>query len=609
MGISIRFVLRAVIGVAAVSALSAAEVGQQPDDEENHLLDEIVVTASMRVTAGGAQDLNFARGEISGGRIPHPDAITAEGLLGEHDLTLPSAAECRQLLCLVGESTVANLPTLPHGRYLVALGFASNLDEASWRREPLNLVAVIDKSGSMSGEPLALVKRSLRGLLANLRDGDQLSIVLYGDTSHVHLKPTRASAAMLPRLLRAVELIESSGSTNMEEGLTVGYELARETRSNFAGITRVALFTDERPNVGDTDAGSFIAMARDASAAGIGLTTIGVGVQFDSALATALSSTRGGNLFFLDGPEAADALFADELDYMVSELAHDLNVTLRPSAGFRIAGVYGVPGEVLGWHDATSVTLTVPTLFLSKQGGGLFVSLAPAEPLADLPGRPLAAGAPLLAASHSYVPVGGVVGESGSLTVGAPAGGASDALTLGHTLIDEYLSLRAATAAHHIANDQDEAYAIVRDLHHRLESIESRTLRRSLASERETVAALLDKVAFLSGHGSEVSGEFGSSLWGHWRVAEVDDGFEACPWDIGDVLLFSATNDLVSFVPRGDAAYGEDRRQEYLLTRREIYFGGDDSTAAYRLSDDELALRFDGQGGLRLVRAEAPVSQ
>jgi Ca-activated chloride channel family protein len=600
---------RAVLGVLAVSALYASAAAKQPDDQEEQVLEELIVTGSMRVTAGGAQDLKFARAEIGGGRIPHPDAITAEGLLGEHDLTLPAASGCRQLLCLVGESTPANLPALPHARYLVALGFASNLDAATWEREPLNLVAVIDKSGSMAGAPLALVKRSLRGLIENLREGDQLSIVLYGDTSHVHLKPTRASAATLPRLLRAVDMIESEGSTNMEEGLTVGYELARETRGKYDGITRVALFTDERPNVGNTDAGSFIGMARAASEDGIGLTTIGVGVQFDSSLATALSSTRGGNLFFLDSSAAADALFAEELDYMVSELAHDLRVTLRPSAGFRIAGVYGVPGEVLGWHDATSVTLTVPTLFLSREGGGLFVSIAPADPLADLPERPLAAGAPLLAASHSYRPVGGSGSESGSLTVGAPAAGSSDALMLGHALIDEYLSLRAASAAHHIANDQDEAYAIVRDLYDRLSAVESRTLRRGLAAERETVAALLDKVAFLSGHGSEVSGDFGSSLWGHWRVAAVDDGFEYCPWDVGDVLLFSATNEVVSFVADGDASYAEDDRQEYLLTRREIYFDDEGETAAYRLRDDELVLRFGGEGDLRLVRAEAPAVQ
>jgi Ca-activated chloride channel homolog len=597
---------RTVTGFVAASTLSTLGLAQPPDDEENHSLEEITVTA-MRVSAGGARDAKFARREIVERRIPHPDSITAEGLLAEHDLTLPRAAECAQLLCLVGEATVARLPTLPHARYLVELGLASNIDAATWRRQPLNLIAVIDKSGSMAGEPLELVKRSLRGLIRNLEDGDQLSIVLYGDSAHVHLTPTRASSATVPTLLRAVEAIESAGSTYMERGLELGYDLARKTKAAYEGITRVALFTDERPNVGHTDAGSFVAMARAASAEGIGLTTIGVGVQFDSGLATELSSTRGGNLFFLHGPDAADALFTDELDYMVSELAHDLRVTLRPSEGFKIAGVYGVPGEVLGWHDATSVTITVPTLFLSRQGGGLFVSLAPADGFADLPPRPLAAGAPLLAASHSYVPVGATAGESGSLTVSAPAVVPSHAIALGHALIDEYLSLRAATRAHHIENDQNEAYTIVRDLYTRLSVAEPRTLRRSLAGERETVAGLLDQVAFLSGHGTEVSRE--SSLWGHWRVAARDGDSDYCPWYVGDVLLFSAANELVSFVPHSDASYAEDGRQAYLTSRREIYLPDDDATAGYRLRGDELELRFGEEAGLRLVRTTPPATQ
>jgi Ca-activated chloride channel family protein len=602
----IGLLTRTATGFLAATTVSILGVAQQPDDEETHSPEEITVTA-MRVSAGGARDAKFSRDEIAAGRVPHPDSITAEGLLAEHDLTLPSSAECRQLLCLVGEATVARLPTLPHAKYLVELGFASSLDEATWQRQPLNLVAVIDKSGSMSGEPLDLVKRSLRGLVDELEDGDQLSIVLYGDTAHVHLEPTRASAATLPALLRAVEAIESSGSTYMEKGLKVGYDVARRTKAEYEGITRVALFTDERPNVGHTDAGSFVAMARAASAEGIGLTTIGVGVQFDSGLATELSSTRGGNLFFLDGPEAADALFTDELDYMVSELAHDLRVTLRPSDGLKVAGVYGVPGEVLGWHEATSVTITVPTVFLSRRGGGVFVSLAPADGFADLPPRPLAAGAPLLAASHSYVPVGAAAGESGSLTVGAPAAVPSDAVALGSALIDEYLSLRAATKAHHIENDQDKAYAIVRDLYERLSTAEPRPLRRSLAGERETVAGLLEQVAFLSGHGTELSRE--SSLWGHWRVAARDGQLEHCPWDVGDVLLFSATNELVSFVPESDAGYAEDGRQAYLTSRREIYFPDEGATAAYRLRGDALELRFGEQAALRLVRAAPPSTQ
>jgi Ca-activated chloride channel family protein len=597
---------RKAAGFFAASAFSLSVPAQLPEDEETHSLEEIVVTG-MRVSAGGARDAKFARDEIAEGRIPHPDAITAEGLLAEHDLTLPSAGHCRQLLCLVGEATAAHLPTLPHAQYLVELGFASNIDEATWQREPLNLIAVIDKSGSMSGEPLDLVKRSLRGLIENMDDGDQLSIVLYGDTSHVYLAPTRASSATRSQLLSSVDLIQSAGSTNMEAGLRVGYGLARETKRHYEGITRVALFTDERPNVGHTDDGSFVAMARAASIEGIGLTTIGVGVQFDSGLATALSSTRGGNLFFLDGPEAADALFADELDYMVSELAHDLRVTLRPGDGLKIAGVYGVPGEVLGWHDATSVTITVPTLFLSRRGGGLFVSLAPADLFADLPQRRLVPGAPLLAASHSYLPVGAAGGESGSLTVGAPGAATSEAVALGHALIDEYLSLRAATKAHHVENDQDEAYAILRDLYERLSVVQPRTVRRGLAGERETVAGLLDQIAFLSGHGTEISRE--SSLWGHWRVAALDEEFDQCPWDVGDVLLFSATNELVSFVPLEGARYAEDGRQAYLTSRREIYLPDDDARAAYRMRGDELMLRFGEVGGLRLVRATPPATE
>jgi Ca-activated chloride channel family protein len=563
----------------------------------------------MRVTAGGARDVRFARGEISGGRIPHPDAITAEGLLGEHDLTLPATTACAQLFCLVGESTVADLPTLPHARYVVALGFTSSIDEATWRRKPLNLVAVIDKSGSMYGAPLELVKRSLRGLIVSLRPADQLSIVLYGDRSHVHLAPTRATSINQERLLRAVEAIESAGSTNMEEGLEVGYELARETQAGFNGITRLALFTDERPNVGDTDAGSFIAMAREASADGIGLTTIGVGVQFDSDLATALGSARGGNLFFLDGPAAADMLFARDLDYMVSELAHDLTITLRPARDVRIAGIYGVPGEVLGWQDESTATVTIPTVFLSRQGGGLFVSLAPADPIADLPPRPLPSDAALLEVAHSYVPVGATTTEKGSLSVEGPATVPSDVLVLGRALVDEYLSLRAATAAHHLENDQQAAYEIVRALDQRLAVADARAIRRELSAERETVGVLLEKLAFLSGHTSEVSGNFGSPLWGHWKVAALEDEGGDTPWDVGDLLMFTPGNEVVSFIREdadGKTGYSEDYRQEYSLTRRQIYFGDEDVKAAYRLADDALTLRFEGDGALTLVRAAAP---
>ena len=87
--------------------------------------------------------------------------------------------------------------------------------------------------------------------------------------------------------------LRAGGSTYMEAGLTLGYELARESSRSFAGNTRVMLFTDERPNVGRTHKDSFMGMARDASQQGVGLTTIGVGRTSSSAISAAGSGAKG----------------------------------------------------------------------------------------------------------------------------------------------------------------------------------------------------------------------------------------------------------------------------------------------------------------------------
>lgn len=590
------FTFRCVSAAAAALTVIATAIAVEPDrDKDQQALEEITITGS-RVTAGGAKDINFARAEIEHGRIPHPDSLTVEGLLSEHDLLLPAKESCRQLFCLTGEAMTADLPTLPTARYLIGLGFSSNIDSNGWKRAPLNVVAVVDKSGSMDGPPLALVRRSLRNLVGEMVEGDQLSIVLYGDRSHVYLQPTRVTATGRRALLAAIDRIESAGSTNMEDGLKLGYEVARQTRAHREGVTRVVLFTDERPNVGETDADSFAGMARAASLEGIGLTTIGVGVQFDTKLATALSSTRGGNLFFLDSEKAADTIFAKELDYMVSELAHDVEINLRPNANYRIAGVYGVPGELLGWQDETSVTVRIPTVFLSQRGGGIFVSLASPQDLRDLPPRSLPQGESLMTVSMSYVPLRSPVAEAATLAVANTRGAPSAPMKLGGVLVDQFLSLRAATTAHYVQNDQESAYRILQGLRSRFDALTDRSLIREVAPERELVATLFDRMAFLSGHTSE-GGKFqGSALWGNWQVADVHGDHDFA--DLGDVVVFSVNNELAVYTPGagGDRNYRERFAADYLATKREVLLPDNDVVLHYSAAPGRLTLRIKGNG-------------
>ena len=177
---------------------------------------------SYGATPGGAQDIRYFRMAAGDGSIPHPNTITAEGLFSEHDLPLNSQGGCQELLCIEGAAMETSLALLPEADYLVQVGFTSGLDPRVWRRAPLNLIAVVDKSGSMSGQPLDLVKSSLRQAVSQLEDVDQLSIVLYGDQAQVHLSPTAMDREGKARALEADQGNRERGIDLYGSGLAGG---------------------------------------------------------------------------------------------------------------------------------------------------------------------------------------------------------------------------------------------------------------------------------------------------------------------------------------------------------------------------------------------------
>ncbi len=495
----------------------AFAVPDQQDREQD--ISEVVVTGSAFATQGGAKDVNYLRGEVEQMRIPHPDTFTAEGLLSEHSILIESSKPCAQVFCLIAESVDADLIALPEARYLIGLGFGTNIQNGRWDRRPLNLVAVVDRSGSMSGMPLALVRTSLFEVVNHLREGDRLSIVIFGDSAEMHLEPIDITPENRVVARGKIMEIVSSGSTAMEAGLRYGYEVARESGQQFEGITRVMLFTDERPNVGNTHSQGFMGMARAASQDGIGLTTIGVGQQFDAELATTVGSVRGGNLFFIRDQDDVEQVFGEEFDYMVSELAHDLSITITPQPGYNVSGVFGVPDKLMGWQNERTVKVTLPTVFLSSKAGALFVALAKSREDANLPARPIADGAPLASVQLQYKPLNSGIVEADRIDAFPPSTQQSGAMKLGHALIDEFTTLRRATTAHYIENDQQLAYQLVHALATRL----SNNKDEKFDKERLLTYALEERFAFLSGHTAEPRQRRSpiAKLWGLWEVRSV----------------------------------------------------------------------------------------
>jgi len=451
------------------------------------------MSRSFSATPGGAQDAKFFRDRVEDGEVPHPNVFTPEGLFSEHDLPLTSTQTCKRLICTNTKAIEASLLVQEDVRYLAQIGFDSGLTDATFTPPPLNLVAVIDQSGSMSGQPLETVKESLREVAKQLGPEDQLSIVLYGSGTYIHLNPTRGDAKGIET---SIEQIQSQGSTNMEAGMQLGFDIARETRRSFDGTTRVMLFTDERPNTGRTDAEGFMGIAEQGSKDGIGMTTVGVGVQFGAELATKISSVRGGNLFFFPSVPSMKETFADKFDTMFVELAYDMKLQVQPSNGLKITGVYGIPGDLLEWTKDGAIELEVATLFLSRDAGAIYVSFG--GDTDGLPSKKFEKGAAVGVVDLSYDPRdGGRVATTQDF--GLQKGEVDDGLRRGHLLVDESTALKKATALHHENNDQEGAYQMVHALASRFRDLQD----PDMSKEVKLVLALEKTLAHLSGHKGE----------------------------------------------------------------------------------------------------------
>ncbi|MEA2030979.1 MAG: von Willebrand factor type A domain-containing protein [candidate division Zixibacteria bacterium] len=192
-------------------------------------------------------------------------------------------------------------------------------------RKPANLIFVVDVSGSMSRENrLGLVRKSLRLLLDELTPNDRVGIVVYGSTGRVIMEPTGLENKF--QIERAIERLTPGGSTNAEEGLKLGYEMAKN-HFNPSHINRIILCSDGVANVGRTGAADILKQIKKYADKGITLTTIGFGMgNFNDVLMEKLGNKGNGSYAYVDRLPEARRVFVENLTGMLQVIARDVKI-------------------------------------------------------------------------------------------------------------------------------------------------------------------------------------------------------------------------------------------------------------------------------------------
>lgn len=351
----------------------------------------------LGLAVGGSKDIHNFRENIKNNYMPLPQDVTYEGLFYDYRFETPKSDTCDSLFCPVYESWVSPDPFSHQNEHFLSIGLQSGMKESDFRREPLNLVIVLDISGSMSSpfnryyydrfgnrikgreqgdkakQKMEVAKESLLALTKELRPSDRLGIIVFNNQGYI-AKPLNLVSKTDMQAIRGhiKKDLYPQGGTNMHSGMQKGTELFREvglkSREN-----RIIFMTDAMPNLGVTDKSRLGKLLEKNAAKEVYTSFVGIGVDFNTRLVESLTKIRGANYYSVHNEEEFKEKLAQGLEYMVFPLVFDLGLTLK-AKGYSIEKVFGSPEA----DKSTGEMLHVNTLFPSPSSekgvkGGIIV--------------------------------------------------------------------------------------------------------------------------------------------------------------------------------------------------------------------------------------------
>jgi Ca-activated chloride channel family protein len=345
---------------------------------------------TIGLAAGGAKDINNFRENIENGYLPLPTDITYEGLFYDYRFDTGQQGECNKLFCPSYSTAVSKDPFSGKDEYYLSVGLNSGLKESDFERKQLNLVIVLDISGSMSSpfdeyyydfggkkvrldynerslSKIEVAKDAIQAIMEQLNDDDSFSIVLFNDRAHLMERFKSVDRVDMEDVEDDLYEISPGGGTNLSSGMELATDILNELGNVDPYIyeNRIIFLTDAMPNMGEYGRYSLLNMLKDNADDNIYTTFIGIGVDFNSELVEYITKNRGANYYSVHSPSEFADRVENEFDYMVTPLVFNLRLKLD-ARDWDIEQVYGSPEA----DKSTGELIKVNTMFPSEKVEG-----------------------------------------------------------------------------------------------------------------------------------------------------------------------------------------------------------------------------------------------
>jgi Mg-chelatase subunit ChlD len=200
-------------------------------------------------------------------------------------------------------------------------------------RPAVDIVPVLDVSGSMSGSKLKLAIETLRFIIRNLKATDRFGLVTFDSsvTKVADLMPM--TQANKEKLIAKIERLRAGSCTNLSGGLFEGMKMMA-SRGKPNPVRSILLLTDGIANEGIRDIHSLVPAMRKMMGEKPSYTvyTFGYGGDHNADFLKQLSEAGNGMYYYIETNDTISTSFADCLGGLLSTCAQNIQLTLKSLA-------------------------------------------------------------------------------------------------------------------------------------------------------------------------------------------------------------------------------------------------------------------------------------